>query len=88
MKMIITIIKDNDTDTVTKALTAQGFRVTTIASTGGFLRSGVSTLLCGVEDEQVQNVLDVIHRIFPPQQKTDEKRCTLFVLNVADSQHF
>ncbi|MHB8089058.1 MAG: cyclic-di-AMP receptor, partial [Anaerolineaceae bacterium] len=44
MKMIITIIKDNDTDALTKALTSDGFRVTTIASTGGFLRSGVSTL--------------------------------------------
>jgi len=88
MKMIITIIKDNDTDDVIKALTSENFRVTTIASTGGFLRSGVSTLLCGVEDDQVQKALDVIHKVFPPQPKNNEKRCTLFVVNVADSQQF
>lgn len=88
MKMIITIIKDNDTDLLTKALTTDGFRVTTIASTGGFLRSGVSTLLCGVEDDQVSKALDVIHKVFPPVPNSTEKRCTLFVINVADSQHF
>ncbi len=88
MKMIITIIKDNDTDAMIKALTSENFRVTTIASTGGFLRSGVSTLLCGVEDDQLQKALDVIHKVFPPLQNSTEKRCALFVINVADSQHF
>jgi uncharacterized protein YaaQ len=88
MKMIITIIKDNDTDALIKALTSEGFRVTTIASTGGFLRSGVSTLLCGVENEQVKKAIDVIHTVFPPHPETPERRCTLFVLDVADSQHF
>jgi uncharacterized protein YaaQ len=88
MKMIITIIKDNDTDAMIKALTSENFRVTTIASTGGFLRSGVSTLLCGVEDEQLQKALDTIHKVFPPQPNNQDKRCALFVINVADSQHF
>jgi uncharacterized protein YaaQ len=88
MKMIITIIKDNDTDSMIKALTSENFRVTTIASTGGFLHSGVSTLLCGVADDQLQKALDVIHKVFPPLKNSSEKRCALFVINVADSQHF
>ena len=88
MKMIITIIKDNDNDAVIKALTSEDFRVTTIASTGGFLRSGVSTLLCGVEDDRLQKALDIIHQVFPPLKGSTEKRCALFVINVADSQHF
>ena len=37
MKMIIAIIQDQDTDPVSKALTSMKFRVTQIASTGGFL---------------------------------------------------
>ena len=45
MKMIIAIVKDHDADPVTQALTNENFRVTRIASTGGFLRSGVATLL-------------------------------------------
>jgi len=43
MKMIIVIVKDQDADGVTQSLTAEDFRVTRIASTGGFLRSGVAT---------------------------------------------
>ena len=53
MKMIILILKDNDSDAVTQALTSAQYRVTRVASTGGFLRSGVVTLLLGVRDERV-----------------------------------
>lgn len=82
MKLIIAIIKDEDTDAVSKALTEKEFRVTFIASTGGFLRSGRSTLLVGVEDEQVETALQVIrdHCKNPHQEK--EKRATIFVLKV------
>ena len=41
MKMIIVIVKDADAEQVTQSLTVNNFRVTRIASTGGFLRSGV-----------------------------------------------
>lgn len=45
------------------ALTEDGFNATMLASTGGFLREGNSTLLIGVEDQQVEQVLGVIQRI-------------------------
>ena len=54
MKMIIVIVKDADAEQVTQSLTASNFRVTRIASTGGFLRSGVVTLLIGVDDERAR----------------------------------
>jgi uncharacterized protein YaaQ len=60
MKLIIVIARDHDADVVTQALTAESFRVTRIASTGGFLRSGVATLLVGVEDAQVQPAIDLM----------------------------
>jgi len=60
MKMIIVIVKDSDAEPVTRALTASDFRVTRIASTGGFLRSGVVTLLIGVNDERVEAGIQVI----------------------------
>ena len=44
-KLIIAIIRDDDNENVSARLTAEDFRVTQIASTGGFLRSGRSTLL-------------------------------------------
>ena len=83
MKMIIVIIKDNDADVLTQALTAGSFRVTRVASTGGFLRSGVVTLLLGVEDTQVDAAIKIVRASLPPS--TDGKRATLFVVPV---QHF
>ena len=47
MKMMIVVLNDQDGDPVIKALVDDEFRVTRIASTGGFLRRGNSTLLIG-----------------------------------------
>lgn len=81
MKMIILIIKDNDADEVTQALTADKYRVTRVASTGGFLRSGIVTLLIGVRDERAELVQELIRRTLPPLP-SGEKRATWFVVPV------
>jgi uncharacterized protein YaaQ len=83
MKMIIVIVKDNDADILTQSLTAGSFRVTRVASTGGFLRSGVVTMLLGVDDNQVDAAIEVMRKALP--SKGDTKRATLFVVPV---QHF
>lgn len=81
MKMIIVIVKDSDAESVTQALTSNDFRVTRIASTGGFLRSGVVTLLIGVDDERVEAGIQVI-RDHLGDSDTKESRATLFVVPV------
>jgi len=81
MKMIILIVKDNDSDEVTQALTSEQYRVTRVASTGGFLRSGVATLLLGVKDERVESALELIRSKLPPLA-SGERRATLFVVPV------
>jgi len=81
MKMIIVIVKDSDAENVTQALTASEFRVTRIASTGGFLRSGVVTLLIGVSDERVEAGIQVI-RDQLGESTSKESRATLFVVPV------
>ena len=88
MKMIIAIVGDDDSDQVTKTLTSASYRVTTIGSTGGFLRKGQSTMLIGVEDEALENALKTLRTCFPPTSEEGEKRCTIFVLNVNQSHHF
>jgi len=80
MKMIIVIIKDNDADTLTQAFTAGNFRVTRVASTGGFLKSGVVTMLLGVEDAQVDAAIQIVRDSLPAS--ADKKRATLFVVPV------
>ena len=81
MKMIIVIVKDADAEPVTQALTGNDFRVTRIASTGGFLRSGVVTLLTGVDDERVEAGIQVI-RDQLGESDAQESRATLFVVPV------
>jgi uncharacterized protein YaaQ len=80
MKMIIVIIQDHDADALTQAFTAGNFRVTRVASTGGFMRSGVVTMLLGVEDTQVDAAIKVVRDALPPAG--DKKRATLFVVPV------
>ncbi len=84
MKLIIAIVRDEDNDSVSRILTQESFRVTFIASTGGFLRSGRSTLLIGVEDERVQKALDIIRNNTSQPSDPKQKRATIFVLNVAE----
>ena len=81
MKMIIVIVKDSDADSVNQELISKEFRVTRIASTGGFLRSGVVTLLIGVDDDRVQDGINVI-RDHWGQSNAQESSATLFGIPV------
>jgi uncharacterized protein YaaQ len=81
MKMIILIVKDSDSDEITQALTADKYRITRVASTGGFLRSGVVTIFIGVSDERAELALDLIRKTLTPLP-SGEKRATLFVIPV------
>jgi uncharacterized protein YaaQ len=82
MKLIITILRDEDSEPVTHALVEAGFRVTRIASTGGFLRRGSTTLIIGVEEEMVDQAFEIVRQRCTPVIETGIRRATLFVLNV------
>jgi uncharacterized protein YaaQ len=60
MKMIVSIVNRDDARGLTDALMREGYRATTISTTGGFLRQGNATLLIGTEDEQVDDVLEIV----------------------------
>ena len=62
MKMITAIVNKKDTNEVCFALTDNRFEFTKLATTGGFLRAGNTTLLIGVEDEKLDDVLDLIRK--------------------------
>lgn len=63
MKLIISIVQDEDASDVIDSLTDQDYRVTKLATTGGFLKSGNTTLMVGVEEEKVDEVIKVIKDI-------------------------
>ena len=60
MKLIIAIVHERDRQDICDLLLENNWRFTVVASTGGFLREGKSTLLIGAEDDQVDNILEVI----------------------------
>ncbi|MBM7614738.1 cyclic-di-AMP receptor [Alkaliphilus hydrothermalis] len=60
MKLVIAIVHDEDVHPLLEDLTAKKFRVTKLATTGGFLKSGNTTLLVGVEGEYVDQVIEII----------------------------
>ena len=60
MKMIMAVVSGDDSNAVSAALTKARFSVTKIATTGGFLMSGNTTFLIGVDDDKVSEVIDII----------------------------
>ena len=60
MKMIFAIVNKDDSGAVQSALTREGFSATKLATTGGFLHGGNTTLMIGVDKEKVEETLDII----------------------------
>ena len=60
MKLVLAIINNDDSAVAANALTAGGFSVTKLSTTGGFLMAGNVTLLIGLEDEKVDACIGVI----------------------------
>lgn len=62
MKMVIAIMNSDDAPVVIQNLMKNNFSVTKLSSTGGFLRSGNVTILIGVDDSKVQEVIDIVSK--------------------------
>ena len=60
MKLVVSIVNSEDARPLIDALMRRGHRATMISTTGGFLREGNATLLIGVADENVRDVLKII----------------------------
>ncbi len=60
MKLILAIVSNDDSGAVSSALTREGFSVTKLATTGGFLMAGNTTFISGVDDEKVDAVIAII----------------------------
>lgn len=62
MKLVIAVVQDKDAVRLLESLVEKGFRATKLASTGGFLKEGNTTLLLGVDDGQANEVVSIIKR--------------------------
>lgn len=88
MKLIVAIVHDTTTEAISSALTSAKLRVTQIASTGGFLRRGHSTLLIGLEDHLVEEALQIIRDKAATPAESAETRAVIFVLKVDQYTRF
>ena len=62
MKLIMAIIHDEDAFHIMDVLNEKGYSVTKLASTGGFLRAGNTTLICGVDNDKVDDLVSIIEK--------------------------
>jgi uncharacterized protein YaaQ len=80
MKLILAVVRDIDTESILSTLLPLGYRITRLASTGGFLRRGSTTLMIGVDEGYENEVIDLLkHAVGEPDP--DQHRLTIFVLD-------
>ncbi len=60
MKLVLAVVSNQAAEGITDGLLAAGFRATRLASTGGFRREGNTTIMMGVEDDDVEPVLAIL----------------------------
>ncbi len=62
MKLVLAIVSNDDASSVTSALNKEDFQVTRLATTGGFLRAGNTTIIVGVEKAKLDQCIEIIER--------------------------
>lgn len=62
MKLVMAVIQDADATALIRVLSEHSFEVTKLASTGGFLREGNTTLMIGVDDQRLPELKTLVQR--------------------------
>lgn len=70
MKLIIAIVNNDDSAVVSATLTREGFAVTKLSTTGGFLMIGNTTLLIATDDDKVSVAKEIIKEHSKTRNKT------------------
>ncbi|NLC34124.1 MAG: transcriptional regulator [Erysipelothrix sp.] len=60
MKLILAIVSNDDSQNVSTLLTKENYSVTRLATTGGFLKAGNTTIIIGTEAKNVDRVIELI----------------------------
>lgn len=60
MKLVFAVVHAEDAGALVDALTDKEYRVTRLHSTGGFLKQSNASVVVGVEEDQVDSVLELI----------------------------
>jgi len=60
MKLLLAIVSDEDSNILSDSLNSEGYGATKLCSSGGFLKSGNTTFLIGIDDQKVAHALEII----------------------------
>ena len=77
MKLIIAIVQDEDSSKLLSKLMQLGFGVTKLATTGGFLKAGNTTLLLGVDDSRVDEAISAIESVCKSRKQISTASSTM-----------
>ena len=69
MKLIYAIVRYDNEDEVINALTKKHFSITKLATTGGVLKKGNTTLMIGTEADRVKEAIEIIKKECGKRQK-------------------
>jgi uncharacterized protein YaaQ len=61
-RLCVIVASNTDADRLMRALVADGFIATKIASSGGFLRRGNTTILTGVAESAVDQLMELVRQ--------------------------
>lgn len=76
-KLILAVLQGEDYDNTVRELNTAGFFVTLLSSTGGFLKKKSTTVMIGVEEVQLPQVLDILRRCAGKRVETVYQNVTL-----------
>ncbi|MBQ9167208.1 MAG: cyclic-di-AMP receptor [Oscillospiraceae bacterium] len=69
MKLILAIVNNDDSARASSALIDAGFWVTRLATTGGFLMVGNTTMLIGTDEEGVKKAIEILKAHCPTRKQ-------------------
>jgi uncharacterized protein YaaQ len=67
VKLVVAIVHHEDAGALVDALLDREFRATRLASSGGFLKQSNATVILGIEDDNVDEVLDIVREACHPR---------------------
>lgn len=62
MKLIYMIVRQDNESDVMNALIKENYRITKLATSGGFLKKGNTTLFSCCEDKEVKKAIDIVKK--------------------------
>lgn len=87
MKLVIAIVQDEDAVRLVGKLMDEGFSVTKLATTGGFLRAGNTTLLIGVDEAKLEPCMSVIEKVCKSRKQMAASPTSMSGMNGAYSPY-